>query len=142
MIPLTGWIAARLGRKRYAGRLDHDELELVCAVVHAARTASGTSAVSMEYHPEATAPVSSGGLISSKNSLEVMPVNTSNGVVGTIQVLRGRPRRPRVLGAGWSSCSSGSTSKADSEETTVRSSGASRSRSSESTSFMSGGGVH
>ena len=31
MIPLTGRIATRLGRKRYAGRLDHDELELVCA---------------------------------------------------------------------------------------------------------------
>ena len=62
MIPLTGWIAARLGRKGYAGRLDHDELELICVVVHAARTARRESAVSMEYHPEATAPVSSGGL--------------------------------------------------------------------------------
>ena len=46
MIPLTGWIAARLGRKRYAGRLDHDELELVCAVVHAARTSQAGKAQS------------------------------------------------------------------------------------------------
>ena len=58
------------------------------------------------------------------------------------QVLRGRPRLPRVLGAGCSSSSSGSTSKADSEEITVRSSGPSRSRSSESTSFISGGRDH
>ena len=163
-IPLGGWIAARLGRKRYfivsvvllvigsarsagvAGNLGRDGGVWYYAGCRGRRNDAVVAGDLAGAFPPAehtrTLAMSTFGEWYTPLSCSPSGANLQLPRPGRRQLLRGRPRRPRVLGAGCSSSSSGSTSNADSEDTTVRSSGVSRSRSSASTSAISGGGVH